>query len=274
MSAAGHSAAVRAFAAAMLAPVWGVRGGLRVTAKLGFAIAAVALAGCSSSASPPSTGGSGNANAVVAVAVTSPSEKAVESGTTVIVRGTVDPPSAHVEVQGRAAAVGDGVFQGEASLSGAETTIDVIGSAPGFVPGSASVTVRRPAKQSARPSTRTAPATVATGGGEASVAPALTFYAPTGNVSCEIEEGAVRCSVASAGVTLELPAGAAQGLIVAGLEVTRGAGVAAGYGTTESSGSVICEIPPQSVPRGITCTDTNTGHGFEASRDSDRRKVF
>jgi hypothetical protein len=53
----------------------------------------------------------------------------------------VSPPAATVQVQGKPAAVGNGVFTAAAELHGGRTTIDVIGSAAGEVPGSTSVVV-------------------------------------------------------------------------------------------------------------------------------------
>jgi Glucodextranase, domain B len=77
----------------------------------------------------------------VSVVVTSPTSNSVIAGNSVTVRGTVSPPTASVQVQGKSAAVGNGVFTGAAELHGGKTTIDVIGSAPGQTPGSTSVVV-------------------------------------------------------------------------------------------------------------------------------------
>ncbi|HWX43895.1 MAG TPA: hypothetical protein VNY52_01065 [Solirubrobacteraceae bacterium] len=72
----------------------------------------------------------------VSVVVTSPTSGSVIAENSVTVRGTVSPPAATVQVQGHLAAVGNGVFTAAAELHGGRTTIDVIGSAPGDVPGS------------------------------------------------------------------------------------------------------------------------------------------
>ncbi|HUB36539.1 MAG TPA: hypothetical protein VL972_06915 [Solirubrobacteraceae bacterium] len=77
----------------------------------------------------------------VSVVVTSPTSNSVIAGNSVTVRGTVSPATASVQVQGKPAAVGNGVFTGAAELHGGKTTIDVIGSAPGQTPGSTSVVV-------------------------------------------------------------------------------------------------------------------------------------
>jgi hypothetical protein len=77
----------------------------------------------------------------VSVIVTSPTSGSVIAGTSVTIRGTVSPPTATVQVQGKPAAVGNGVFTAAAELHGSRTTVDVIGSVAGEVPGSTSVVV-------------------------------------------------------------------------------------------------------------------------------------
>lgn len=77
----------------------------------------------------------------VSVSVTSPTSGSVIAGSSVTVRGTVSPANASVQVQGKPAAVGNGVFTGTAELHGGRTTIDVIGSSSGEVPGSTSLVV-------------------------------------------------------------------------------------------------------------------------------------
>jgi Glucodextranase, domain B len=77
----------------------------------------------------------------VSVVVTSPTSGSVIAGNSVTVRGTVSPSSATVQVQGKPAAVGNGVFTAAAELHGGRTTVDVIGSAAGDTPGSTSVVV-------------------------------------------------------------------------------------------------------------------------------------
>lgn len=99
---------------------------------------AALLAGCGSTTTTTTTTGSGGQ---VSVIVTSPTSGSVISGSSVTVRGTVAPPTASVQVQGKPAAVGNGVFTAAAELHGGRTTIDVIGSAPSEVPGSTSVVV-------------------------------------------------------------------------------------------------------------------------------------
>ncbi len=86
---------------------------------------------------------------MVSVIITSPTSGSVIAGNSVTVRGTVSPPSATVQVQGKPAAVGNGVFTAAAELHGGKTTIDVIGSATGEVPGSTSIVI---AQQSNSPS--------------------------------------------------------------------------------------------------------------------------
>jgi hypothetical protein len=106
------------------------------------------LVGCGSTTSTTTTTSAGNGT--VSVAVSSPTSGTVIAASSVTVRGTVDPPNATVQVQGKPAAVGNGVFTANAELHGGKTTIDVIGSAPGDAPGSTSVAVTRQSTGSPR----------------------------------------------------------------------------------------------------------------------------
>ena len=100
-----------------------------------------------------------------------------------------------------------------------------------------------------------------------------TFHAPSGNVSCEILSGGAICSVESIDETFEFSDGQ-EGHIESGSVLARGEGELAPYGTTVSAGSVTCSIPQSDEPRGITCSDAESGHGFEASRVPDRQSVY
>lgn len=102
---------------------------------VGIVIVAV-TAGCGSTTTTTTQGGG-----EVSVVITAPTSNSVIAGSSVEVRGTVSPPTASVQVQGKPAPVGNGVFTGTAELHGGRTTIDVIGSALGEVPGSTSVVV-------------------------------------------------------------------------------------------------------------------------------------
>jgi heat shock protein HslJ len=112
--------------------------GLGATAAV--ALLALALSGCGSTTT--TTTSAENASAVT-VALTSPTGGSVIAADQVIVRGTVSPANATVQVQGQPAAVGNGVFTGTATLHDGKTTIDVIGSAPGATPDSTTVMVAR-----------------------------------------------------------------------------------------------------------------------------------
>lgn len=100
-----------------------------------------------------------------------------------------------------------------------------------------------------------------------------TFHAPSGNVSCEISESSARCSVAAASQTFVFDPGA-EARIESGLALSRGSGSLADWGSTVALGSVRCSIPEENEPRGITCEDTSSGHGFEASRVTSRQRVY
>lgn len=103
---------------------------------VGGLLLAAGLTACGSTTTTTTTSGN-----EVSVVVTSPTSGSVIAGSSVTVRGTVSPPSASVQVQGKPAAVGNGVFTAAAELHGGKTTIDVIGSSTGETPGSTSVAV-------------------------------------------------------------------------------------------------------------------------------------
>jgi hypothetical protein len=127
--------------------------GLGATAAV--ALLALAVSGCGSTTT--TTTSAENASAVT-VALTSPSSGSVIAADQVIVRGTVSPSNAIVQVQGQPAAVGNGVFTSTATLHGGKTTIDVIGSAPGATPDSTSIMVARQSTGGTAATTRPASA--------------------------------------------------------------------------------------------------------------------
>jgi hypothetical protein len=100
-----------------------------------------------------------------------------------------------------------------------------------------------------------------------------SFHAPSGNVSCEIVTDGASCTVESVGETFVLEAGA-PGRIESGAALPRDLGELVDYGNTVSAGSITCEVPPSDVPRGISCSDSASGHGFEASRVSSRQSAY
>jgi len=109
--------------------------------KLGAVVSFIAIVTTLSACGGGTTTTTTSTGGEVSVIVTSPTSGSVIAGNSVTVRGTVSPPTATVQVQGKPAAVGDGVFTAAGELHGGKTTIDVIGSAPGQVPGSTSVVV-------------------------------------------------------------------------------------------------------------------------------------
>jgi heat shock protein HslJ len=124
-------------------------------AAAAIALLALAISGCGSTTT--TTTSAENARAVT-VALTSPTSGSVIAADQVIVRGTVSPANAVVQVQGQPAAVGNGVFTGTATLHGGKTTIDVIGSAPGAAPDSTSIMVDRQSAGGATATTHSASA--------------------------------------------------------------------------------------------------------------------
>jgi len=115
---------------------------------------------------------------------------------------------------------------------------------------------------------------VAGGGSSAAGSSVLrAFHAPSGNVSCEILSSGALCSVESITKTFSFDAGE-EARTESGVALSRGAGELAPYGSTVSVGSITCLIPQSDEPRGITCSDGESGHGFEASRVPDRQSVY
>lgn len=99
------------------------------------------------------------------------------------------------------------------------------------------------------------------------------FHTPGGRVTCAIYADGADCSVASIGATFVLrPGGPAR--IESGLRLSAGSGSTVGWDQAVTVGSVTCVIPPQSAPRGVACSDSATGHGFEASKVSSRQRMF
>lgn len=100
-----------------------------------------------------------------------------------------------------------------------------------------------------------------------------SFRAPSGNVSCQILSDGALCSVASIGTTFSFADGEAA-TIGSGAAPPRGSGTLVPFGTTVSAGSVTCTVPESDEPRGISCEDASSGHGFEASRVPDRQRAY
>jgi hypothetical protein len=103
--------------------------------------------------------------------------------------------------------------------------------------------------------------------------PLRSFHAPSGNVSCEVFADGASCTVESIAETFLFEAGE-PARIESGTALPRDLGELVGYGETVSSGSISCEVPPSDVPRGISCSDSASGHGFEASRIPSRQSAY
>lgn len=99
------------------------------------------------------------------------------------------------------------------------------------------------------------------------------FHTLSGNVSCEVTAVSARCSIASSAITFVLPAGRAA-YVDQGAALTRGAGALRDWATSISIGSITCQIPPETVASGVRCSDSSTGHGFEASKVPARQKAY
>ncbi len=103
---------------------------------------------------------------------------------------------------------------------------------------------------------------------------AVMFHSPSNNIACSLQGDGATCTVASLGLSFVLPLGGGGAYTLESSSVTQGAGDTAPYGTTVSNGPVTCTVPAQNSPQGITCDDTNSGHGFQASRVAARQQVY
>lgn len=121
---------------------------------------------------------------------------------------------------------------------------------------------------SGAPATKTTPTPVP-GGAVTSRA----FHTPGDNVDCQITSVAATCTVASIGTTFAFANGGQAEQETAAV-VRRGVGLEAAWESTVAVGAVRCFIPAESTPEGITCTDTRSGNGFEASRIPARQRLF
>lgn len=108
-------------------------------------------------------------------------------------------------------------------------------------------------------------------GGEIATGVIRAFHTP--NVSCEIRNDGAVCSVISIGITFAME-GSEAAYIEDGGRVSSGAGAPASWDSTVSAGSITCRIPAESEPRGVTCMNNATGHGFEASRVPERQRAY
>ena len=145
--------------------------GKRVTGILLLAALTSGVVGCGSNTTTTTT--TSAAGGTVSVAVSSPTSGTVMASSNITVRGTVDPPNATVQVQGKPAAVGNGVFTGSAELHNGKTTIDVIASAQGDAPGSTSVAITRESGGSSHPGR-----SVSSGGSSDNATPSLAHESP------------------------------------------------------------------------------------------------
>jgi hypothetical protein len=116
-----------------------------------FSLLGVALAsGCGTTVETKTTTAS---TGPLTVSIDAPSNGTVVTGNSVTVRGTVSPATTQVQVQvqGKPAVVGNGVFSAEAAVHPGHTKIDIIASAPQQTPTSQTVEVVQQSSQPARP---------------------------------------------------------------------------------------------------------------------------
>ena len=91
-----------------------------------------------------------SASSTVALQITAPQDGDSISADRVTVRGTVTPGDATVQILGKPAQVGNGVFVGSVALHAGSNAIDVVGSAAGSTPATTTITVTRKSGQHKR----------------------------------------------------------------------------------------------------------------------------
>jgi len=111
--------------------------GMRVVLLVAAGLLSFVIAACGGS---QTTGG----NTSVKLEITAPADGTSVRADRVAVRGTVTPADATVQILGRPAQVGNGVFAGSVPVHRGANTIDVVASAPGSAPASATIIVNRP----------------------------------------------------------------------------------------------------------------------------------
>lgn len=100
-------------------------------------------AGCGSSG--------GGSKSGIKVDVTSPADGSRVRVDRLTVRGTVTPPGATVQILGRDAQVGNGVFTVSVPLHEGTNSIDVVASSSGSAPASTTITITRSGARKTRP---------------------------------------------------------------------------------------------------------------------------
>lgn len=91
------------------------------------------------------------ANESVKLDITAPADGSSVRADRVAVRGTVTPSDATVQILGKSVQVGNGVFAGSVPLHSGANTIDVVASAAGSAPATATITVNRPGPRRLKP---------------------------------------------------------------------------------------------------------------------------
>jgi len=129
------------------APSRGLPSGADMTSvgRLRGKVAVVVSAALSAVLAATGCGGSQTAagNSNVQIQISAPTDGSSVTADRVTVRGTVIPADATVQILGRPAQVGNGVFTGSVPLHSGVNTIDVVASAAGLAPTSTTIEVTR-----------------------------------------------------------------------------------------------------------------------------------
>lgn len=115
--------------------------------------------------------------------------------------------------------------------------------------------------------------------GDREITALTAFRSPSGNVGCQISTTSVRCDIDERnwspppkpadcrldyGQGVAIGAGGQAHLMCAGDTARTGSAEPLAYGSAIRGGPIRCE----SAESGMTCRDTETGHGFTISRES------
>jgi ribosomal protein L40E len=102
---------------------------------------------------------------------------------------------------------------------------------------------------------------------------ATVFHVPSGHVTCEVTYDSARCTVSPTRETFVLPNNTVA-YTQPGQALSPQSATLVEYGDSVTAGVVTCHVPRSNEHHGISCENTSTGHGFEASQVGPRTRLF